>query len=330
MPLDENPEAQSNTQPSSGDAMVDVHQADRASLDAALANAQAQEAEESTATDESPAQPAQPEQTPNGQSASDGAGVATQGAEPSKPAVPATQDDIQGLRAENERLKTQGNQKELFIQHRGNELGTLKQQLANSRRDLATMKAQLTNGLEDRFAENPVQASNDRDRIKEIDTQLEGLDSQEERATKIVEAQTFFLRHVDTEKVNLDDVSDVLKADGVDERFIAQFKANPWEFTTPEALVQMGKRAMDRKQFVTADSDRRILAKHVLAQQQEIAQLKTKPGRVMAQVQKNLNRAPSVTAASAASTRGARDINPEAITKMSRAELDAALKASMN
>lgn len=318
-------------QPNSDDGMVDIHDASIEDLDAAIANAQAHEqsappddSSDATVTD---APPSDATQQPNGQPDAGAKaptdGVAAQGADASKPAKTYTQEEIQAILAENERQKKEGNQKELFIQHRGNELGKLKTDLAVTRRQLSDARAQLANGLEDRFAENPVQASNDRDRIKEIDQQLEGLDVQEERASKIVEAQTFFLRHVDTEKVSLEDVAEVLKSDGVDERFVAQFKSNPWEFTTPEALVQMGKRAFDRKQFTQADSDRRILAKHVLYLNGELAKLKARPGQVMAQVQKNLNQAPPLTASSGASPRTARDLDP---TRMSIAELDAALK----
>lgn len=305
--------------------MVDVHDAAIEDLDAALANAKAQETE--PATDDSASDSTQQSEKPTEQPESKDPGVAAQGADASKPAKTYTQEEIQAILAENERQKKTVNQKELYIQARGNELGKIRQDYALIKQQLSQARAQLANGLEDRFAENPVQASNDRDRIKEIDAQIEGLDSQEERAAKIVEAQTFFLRHVDTDNVSLDEVADVLKSDGVDERYVAQFKANPWEFTTPEALVQMGKRALDRKNFVTADADRRLLAKHVLHLNAEIEKLKARPGQVISSIQKSLNRAPNVNAASAASPKTSRDVDP---TRMTTAELDAALKAAMH
>lgn len=316
------PEA-SNAQP----VMVDVHVADRASLDEALAKAQAEEASgadsESAAT--SAIQSTDP-QTPMSQTPEQASDVAAQGAPPSKP---ATQDTIQGTDAENERLKLANKEKELFIQHRGNELGTLRQQLAASRRQLAEVKAQLEAGLEERFASNPVQAANDRDEIKRISGELEGLQLQEERAVRIVEAQTFFLRHVDTTKVSPDDIAVMLKeADGLDDIAIASYKQNPWEWTTPEALVQMGKRAMERKEYKTADNDRRILAKHVMKLNEEIKQLKARPGQVMNRVQQHLNQTAPVTAAAASRARPTFDESQ--IPNMSREELNKALQASMN
>jgi hypothetical protein len=237
-----------------------------------------------------------------------------------------TQEEIQDIVAQNERQKKQIDQKELFIQQRSTELGTVRQQLAAQRQQLAAYRSQLVNGLEDRFSENPLQASNDRDTIKQIDQRLVGINQQEQRAATIVESQTFFLRHVDTEKVGLDDLAATLKADGVDDRYIAQFKANPWEWTTPEALVQLGKRAEDRKAFEQADSDRRILAQHITYLNSQAQKLKAKPGQIMSRVQQGLNQTPQLTAASSGSARVVSDLD---VDKMSRAELDAALKEAM-
>lgn len=321
------PEANTATELSSDGStndsdMVEIHEATVEDLDQALAAAEQEEAS-GNAVSEEETPPEKP--IPSGQPELKSEGVATTGAEPSKPARTYTQEEIQGILAKNERQKKEGNQKELFIQHRNTELGRLRSEHAAAKQQLAALKQQLASGLEDRFSENPIQAVNDRDRIKEIDSELEGLDQQETRANKIVEAQTFFLRHVDTEKVSIDDVAATLKADGLDDRYVAQFKANPWEFTTPEALVQMGKRAMDRKGFTEADNDRRILAKHVLYLNGELSKQRARPGQIMAQVQRHLNQAPSVTAASTATARTAREVDP---TRMSTAELDAALQAA--
>lgn len=324
----------------SDDGMVELHKATIEDIDAELARAQAEEREAGTdegasaavQESESTTTPQQPGATAPAAKAV-GATVATPGADPSKPQAGAaprvyTEDEVQGLIAEQARLKKEGNQKELFIQHRGNELGALKQANAQKERDLSAMRAQLANGLEARFQENPVQATKDHDRIKEIDGQIEGLKSQEALAEQVVEAQTFFLQNVDIEKVSFDDVAAVLKEiDGLDDGAINAFRANPWTWTTPEALVQMGKRAMDRKEFIVADSDRKLLAKHVLHLNAELAKARARPGQVMTQVQKHLNQSPNVTAAASSAARPSLDAT--AIPRMSNAELDAALKHSM-
>lgn len=334
------PAPSSEQAPQQDQEMVDIHDATLEDIDAALASAQEQEAESAPVvsdTEDAPqsesqqtAPAAQPKPTESQQSAPQpnqgaalNAGVATQGASAAKPAP--TQEEIQAILAENSRLKQEGNQKELFIQRRNTEFGELRKQLSERRTQIAQLRDQLANGLEDRFAESPVQASNDRDQIKALNDQLEVLDRQEERASRITENQTQFMQHVGTDNVTVDEVAEVLRSDGVPEQFINQFKSNPWEFTNSEALVQMGRRAIDRKQFVQADSDRRTLANYVISLEKQIEDLKKRPGQVMQNVQRHLNSSPVVTSASSSSARRPIDLDP---TKMTTAEIDAALKAA--
>lgn len=336
MDPEENQQTDAAAQPNQDSGMVEIHSASIEDLDAALASAQAEEAAQAPdATDDSQtvdaAQTSQTtDQQPNGQvdpqAGKNPAGqstVATQGADPSKPQRQPTAEELQAANAETERLRKIGEQKESYIQQRGNELGVLKGQLATTTRQLTDARAQLANGLKDRWVEDPQQASIDQKRIEDIDLQLEGVAQQENTAETIVEAQTFFLRNVDTNQVTLNDIAQVLVDDGVTEEYVGKFKANPWLFTTPEALVQMGKRALDRKAFVQADDDRRTLAKHIMFLNTKIAGLEKRPGQVMKQVQRNLNASPSVSAQSTVSPKTARDLDP---TRMSIKELDAALE----
>lgn len=314
------PAAETNAEESNGPEMVELHQAGIEDIDAALENAQAEEASAPPSADATDSQ-----ETPSVEPAAEQnstEGVVNAGATPSKPRT-YTEEEIQGFIAENERLKKEGNQKELFIKHRGTELGQLRAENAQKTRDLEELRARLANGLDDRFVENPKQALEDRDRIKQIDQDIEALETREARATGIVEAQTLFLRHVDIDKVSLDDVADVLRSEGMDESFVAQFKANPWEFTSPETLVQFGKRAMERKEYTKADADRRLLAKHVLYLNEQLKAQKSRPGQVLAQVQKNLNQAPPLKSTGSSSPKAAMELDP---VRMSISELDAALK----
>lgn len=314
--------------------MVEIHQASIDDLDEALASAQAQEqdappVEDSAASDEEAPQSDNAQQ-PNGQADSPESpgeeGIATQGSNASKPEKKVyTQEEVQALIDENQRNKQKGDQKELFIQHRSNELGTVRRELAAARNQLATIRKGLADGLGDRYHEDPVKANEDRDKIKDIDAEIAALNEKEAQAIRIVESQTLFLRHVDTHKVSVDDVAEVLRGEGVPENHIAAFKESPWTFTTPEALVQMGKRAMDRVEFKQADDDRRVLAKHVLYLNEEIKKLKGKPGQVLRQVQKHLNQPRSITPASSSNPKTVRDLDP---TRMTTAQLDEALKGT--
>jgi hypothetical protein len=326
MTLEKNQDSAAEQSAAPQPEMVDLHEADRLSVKTALDNAIAEEAAAAesgeaeqgestppTVTGESEAKPkGQPAANAGQPNASQqtGAGVVTQGADTSKPAGQFSPEELQGVLAENERLKKQGTEKELFIQRRSTELGALRAQHAATRRELEAAKAQLATGLNDRFSENPLQATEDRDRIQAINAQIAEVDHQDGRAQRIVEAQTFFLRNVDTEKVGPEDIADMLKADGIDDRYVAEFKANPWEWTTPEALVQMGKRAFERKELVQADTDRRLLARYALDLKAEVERLKGKPRQVVKDIQKNLNRPQQVTPASTATPAGARTSGP--------------------
>lgn len=324
--------------------MVEIHEASIRDLDAAMEDLTKQERDaeeaaealdEKAATSSAPKAPgatsvAQPEtaapQKP-GQAATGkpAAAAATNGATSAAAAQGADRSpeaQAQERVAKEARQNERNAKKESFIQHRNGELATIKTNIAANRKALSDERAALLNGLEERFAENPLKGSEDRERIKEINGQLGDLDNSEQRAQRVVESQTFFLRHVDTEQVSPDDMGAVMKADGLPDAHINQFKANPWEFMPVEALIQVGKRALERKQFASADSDRRLLAKHVLYLNSQLEKLKGKPQQLIGNVQRALRASPVVTSASSSTPRGARDLDP---TKMSEAELNSAL-----
>ena len=312
------------------DSLVDLYEASNDEVKDALRKAQEEESSATVQSDQSATDDsAVTESTDSGSGELPTKEVAKVEAEPSKPNRTYTEEEIQGLLAERERLKKEGNQKELFIQHRNNELGATRQQLAATRQQLAQIREQLFAGLEDKFAENPIQAINDRERIKELDQQIRGIDQKEARAVNIVEAQTLFVKHVDIDNVSIDDLSSVLKDDGFDDAIVANFKANPWEFTSPEALVQLGKRAQDKKTFQQADQDRRILARHVMALNEEIKKLKARPSQVLTSIRKNLDRMPNINAASSSSNGRRTSIDPASIPHLSNQEVKEALNAAM-
>lgn len=310
--------------------MVSLHEASREEVKSALREAQERERNESSATPQEGSAPASPETAVAPQQ------QANTG-QPAKPEIAPqrqlTPEEIQSIVAENAKLKKEGNQKELFIQHRNTELGQLRQQFERERREKAELKARLEAGLEQRALENPLQAIEDRETIRDLAKDLDTLNEKESTAQNIVDAQTFFLQQVVSDDYGiepaLNGALEALRADGIDERFVAQFKANPWGFTTPEALVQMGKRGKDIQQFKAADSDRRLLAQYVVTLEKQVQELKGKPARVLQQVQKNLNQSPAVTAASTAAPRTARTLDPAMVPNMSREDVKRALAQAM-
>lgn len=307
--------------------LVEIHEAAPEDLDSYLANKDKFEPEVSAepieAKEPQEAQVnAQPEQTPRNDLAS----------VPEKQEVAVNQvkqytpEEIAAIEAENKRLLTSNEQKERFIQRRNTELGELRKKHDELRLNLLNRKKQLQEGLQEKFDSDPLSAADDRDEIKEINSNLAKIENEGKRAEQIVESQRTFFSHVDTNKVSLDDMAEVLRADGVPEDFIATMKANPWEFANSEALVQIAKRAEERKATVKMSSDLKILANHIKSLNSEISRLKGKPSQMLNNVQRHLNQSPPVTSGNGSSAEDARPmVDP---TRMSTEELNNYLRNS--
>ena len=328
-------EPNSQTAVTSSDDKVDLYQATDEEVRAALRSAQEAERDsllpdgvgtsESVVPDAQTSSPIPPDvaqpNVPHGTKV----GVSQGGAAPTTPRQ-YTDQEIQAITAENERLKIQPDKKELLIQHLSNELGTLKNNVEGHRALKKQELAQLSAQLQTKWDEDPRGAIEDRDKIKALENEIASLDEQEERATRITEARTFFMRYVDVEKVTPDDLADVMRSDGVSEQFIAGFKGNPWEAMTPGELVMLGRRAMERKEYGQVKSDNSLLAQAYLAAQEEIKKLKARPAQVMQTVQRHLNNSPVVTANNGGASRSTNALNPNDVVRLSNSELKLALQ----
>lgn len=299
--------------------MVEIHEASREDLKAARESLLAQEA----AAEAQRENPNTQLVDPKPDAPVDSAGVKTTSTEPSNTPpssgrpVP-TPEEARSLQLENERLRLEGQKRELFLQRRNTEYGEAKKQLNATKRELLRLKESLQQGLESKVHEAPLQAFEDREKIKEIDGQIQSVDQADSHLQQIYEGEQLFSRHLDPSEVSLDDMSQALRDDGVPEDFIASFRQNPFGFTTPEAMIQLGKRAVERKHLIKAHQDRVILAQYAKSLQEENARLKAKPGQVIANVQRSLNAPPPLTAANGSiSQNGAPYKDP---TQMSRAE----------
>lgn len=242
---------------------------------------------------------------------------------PAQTAAPATQQHAQGTPAEEERRKEIGQKRELFFREQTNWLNSVKNQNQNARTFLENKKNELSQGLDDLYQTDPRTAAQ-RDRaLAEIETKLEGLTQGDQRALDIYESKVFFAQRVDPE-VTIDDLAAILKLDETPEQYVAHFRADPWEFTTPEALVQMGRRAMEIKVSQERLQDNRILVGYIEQLKKENAALKARPGQMVKKVQQHLNAPSPVTGAGSTSNRAAVDIDP---TKLDRKALKEGIAA---
>lgn len=242
---------------------------------------------------------------------------------PTQTAAPATRQPVQGTPADEERRKEIGQKRELFFRERTNWLNSVKNQNQNARTFLENKRNELSQGLDDLYQTDPRTAAQ-RDRaLAEIETKLEGLTQGDQRALDIYESQVFFAQRVDPE-VTIDDLAAILKLDETPEQYVAHFRANPWEFTTPEALVQMGRRAMEIKISQERLQDNRILVGYIEQLKKENAALKARPGQMVKKVQQHLNAPSPVTGAGSTSNRSVVDIDP---TKLDRKTLKEGIAA---
>ena len=304
--------------------MVDVHEASIADLDAVLESAKTQEAEAPTV--EEGATTEEVSESPQPEAEVEQSTVAPKGANPAISAKTYTQEEVQRIVADNARLQEEGQQRELFVKRRSTELGALRAENARLIQERQQIRERLAQGLQDKLAEDPLAAIEDRDAIKELDKQIAEIQDKDKRAVNYVEAERDFLNNVNIDEVSLDDLAEVLRAEGVPESSLAQFRKSPFGFMPNEALIRLGKHAMDRKQLSVASSDRSLLAKEVLRLTEENKRLKAKPGQVIGNLQRNLNRAPPMTSATSTTARRPGNVD---VTQMSTAELDSALANSL-
>lgn len=222
-----------------------------------------------------------------------------------------------------------GNQKELLIRTRRSELGQMQAQISSQREQLLQAKAQLEENLREVFREDPYEGMQRQNRLAQINDHLQTLDAREAQAVQIVESQSLFLAHIGDDPQIINSAAEMLRVEGIPENFVQQFAQNPWTFTSPEGLVEIGKRAKLYNEFKTADSDRNLLARHVLHLNKELEKYKARGQSTVNQIQKNLNQSPSVTAKGSGGAPRASVMNPNAVAAMSDAEVKQALQKAM-
>lgn len=202
-------------------------------------------------------------------------------------------------------------QQESFIQARNREVGELKKQL------LAT-KAELKAALPNMMAEDPEKGLDIRDKIKEIDDSIAENDAELEAMTREHVAQRTFASYVKPGEVELEEMVQVLKDDGLDAGFIQQFAANPFSQAHPETLVHIAKRAKAEKYL-------KIVAKAYMELQKQVQKNTAKPSATMARIDKVANKIPRLTASQATGAKRSELSGDPG--KWSQAELSAYLKA---
>lgn len=228
--------------------------------------------------------------------------------------ITLTRRDLEALQQKVEQQEKQRQQQEKFIAQRGTEIGDLKKQLRAA-------KTQLQSTLDDKFHESPGAALQDAERIKDLDRGLQQLDHEEKLLNHVHTAFDVVSKNVDLEQINVEDVAATLQADGFSEKQIADFFQNPYAAAQGETLIQLFKRADERKKSMKFQDALAQIVPFTRKLIKENEEMRGKPAQLLSMVDKALRQGPPVTSANG-TTSGKRGIADVDVTKLSDTELN--------
>lgn len=191
---------------------------------------------------------------------------------------------------------------ELLLQRRTSAIAELE-------RKLSSEIQQLRAGLNDKFLENPSQALDDKAAIDEKLRTLQEVKARQNAELAQHQTQKLVAQYIKPGEVNVEDMVQSLREDGIAEDHIQRFQRNPWAAGSPEAVLQLAKRAKaERLLRQIAPVFKQMLG--ALQQQNE------KPQEVLKRVQEATKKAPGSVNASfgGASVRKPRAVNPHAMS----------------
>lgn len=303
----ENKVSNGPSEQSTSQKYVPVELATDAELDSFLEN-QSDAGEEDS---DSPSEVQEPEADDSDAEGSDeGEGEESESEDSEK--VTLTKSELKALTKSAERSEENEKQvkhQKAFIASRNQEIGEL-------RKSLKEAKERLGEGLDDLPQSQAIEQA---DKIKEINSELDGLDQEEALNNHVLRVHEAVSKHVDFKTFGPEDVADVLLNDGVDKSYIAQFLANPYpQFSSEGEAVQLYKRAAERRLM-------KKLVGFIKKIRSENVKLKSKPERIMNKVTKLLD-APSKLNGGSGTSTGRRKVSERDIELMDDAELDALLE----
>lgn len=295
----------SGTTQTGDDGYVALEDSSEEELDSALAELLSEETN-SSSDDGQPAENGEPAQEkPPGEEAPQ---------EEQKP--PTAEEQIEKLRADNERFQKMLSANQAWIQQRSAEIG----QLRADNKDLAK---KLHAVIEAKRDEDPLLAGKADRRLEELTVELEQLDAEEAKLQQIHLATEVLKKHVPAEIIDMDAARLSLEEDGLPPQVIDEFVKNPLGTVSPDALVHLIKRANVEKhlrKFVP-------LFQKVVAENDALKkQLGQKGTQVLKKVQQTL-KTPAPMRTQAAPTR--REPSVTDVANLSEAQLEQMLEKSL-
>lgn len=187
-------------------------------------------------------------------------------------------------------------------------------ELGETRKQLQEFIRQKSEGLEEKFLTDPNEAIDDKIAIRQAEEAI----LQNELQEGVLLSKDTFLRHVTPRENLANDIAEVLLQDGIDQNFVAKFVQNPFAMATPEALIQLGKRAEMHNALKVQNAKIKEL-------ETQLAAARKQPQQVLQKLENAFKQPPTLSAkANQASTK--KTISPKDIPHLSDAELNALLK----
>ena len=181
--------------------------------------------------------------------------------------------------------------------------------------EIAALKSKLT---PESFAVEPHKAIEDHARLTQLQNETKRLQDDERKLW----AEGLVSKHVDMSPEFLNDAAELLASDGLQDMAIRQFIADPYSATSPEAIIQLGKR-------VEAVRDAKFLYDLNVKLISEIERLKKAPEQTVQKIEKAFAQGPQVTARSGQGTVGSTkpEYSERELASMSDAQLKEVEKA---
>jgi len=225
---------------------------------------------------------------------------ASEGTPDSKESVTVTQEKWEAIQKQLAHQRS-------FIGKRSQEIGTLRKQLEEREQQLKEL-------IRTRIEEDPTQALDLQDELKNVRGAKAGLDEEQQILVQRHQVQDNFFKYVHPDDVDIDGMTEALKAERFPDEFLQRFKQDPFgSGATPMELIQLSRR-------VKAEKVAKQLFKYAEKVTKELQALKKNPKNILNNISKNLKNPPLMSSADGGrSSSSSRTLDP---SKMSDSELD--------
>jgi len=240
--------------------------------------------------------------------------------EPEKKETPTPDPEKDALKAEVEKLRKKAENQDKLLAKVGTELGILRKRTPEEER------AELQK-IRDAFDVNPVEG----DRLLSDYKQRRAAEESAGReiaATAHAEKTKGIVHQIAPEvEQAIDEIAGLLKGDGLDDKIVDNFKANPYAFDA-DLLISLHKRAVTARELTAARTELETARVELEKLKTENAELKKKPDSLLKKIEDAAKHRPMKADTGGAVKGDGLYVADKPVSRMSREELNRAVTAS--